>query len=1503
MFLNANKTSKTAPAVQLKTAGNSFFKKAGEDQFFGAKENPSFFGKPVQAKLTVSHPDDPHEKEADAVADKVMRMEAPAMAQPQVQEETLHRKEEEEVHAKLQAPAINCIACKGEANDNLQAKLSAVAPGGNNHYHKNIPLKEAAVLRQGERGPPAGTASFEQTLSTSKGRGSPLPGDTKAFMESRFGADFSGVRIHTGNEAQQLSSSINAQAFAHGNDIYFNAGKYSPASSRGGTLLAHELTHTIQQGASKKINRHQNTSKFSNLKNTSSLPGTENKIHSKEDDNCCAKKDTQAAVKIKATEVLNAAPAAMQNSTVAKPAAIAPAISRATAEEKLQQKEDIHEDKDSSPPGPAFLIHKKANAKQIFPAICTCSHCSGLSAKPLTTGAGTAAVGPKEISPAILAASSLQRERGPPYENYRADESEAAIQYETNQANGLVQRDAEGTGDAPKEESLLDKLKNGFDATLKLLLPTAIYTFYTKIKNGGILNFIKDSLASLFKGLFGKLGFSESEIKIIFQVFATLKSQLPAIIEGLSKGDCKPLFAALNLLSEVVSAIAGRVWDNLMAELEPVRLWLIDIWNTFGAPVIEEIKAFAGEKWEELKALGKFIWDSFKPIRDKGQEAWDWVVKKLGFGDSDEPGLLGYISGKLTEAWNSIKAELKPVIAPINEVVEGIKALASLGSVKQLQEDAKKWLDEVVKTATAMGSDEDAVASKQVTLRQVLLPALNKSIDRLKAVLKTAAGWVVDKVNFVAGNVTSFISGLQGNKYLAPMYPLIKWMPAAIEKFKDWATDKVTIVFDKLQASAEHLKKFIGPLLTLLEKLVGIAGNLLKNLPDLILGVPFMFMPRCIKDPIIKWLTEVVLKQIPIISEFISFTEKWEDIKKAALTVLKQVFVDGQLGKGLWTFFKTLLGILGIDPKLVTKVVAKAAQNFSDIIAKPGAFLKNIWSVIKGGFSLFWDNIWKHLPKGALDWLFGEVRGATQVAGPKDFSVGSILGFVMGLFGITKENVYKRMSENPRIGPEKVKRIREIESALTGALEWITVWIKEGAEGLLKKIKTQIGDVKDMVIQGVVSWITTKIVAEVTKKLATSTDPLGIGATINIIKQIYDAIKAAVAYVNRILNLVNDAMDNMAEIIAGNTVAASTKFEAILAKAVPVVIGFAVEAVLGPVGVKIKEIVDKVRKKIDDGIDWLINGALNFIGGIIDTGKKVIGAIGGWLGISKSFTDAKKDPHTLYFNKSGTLMIASEPMDVTRYLNNQASANAGNPSMLQTVQNAQQCVQRIDMMKKEIQFKQNMEGNEDAKASKYRMLDAEITKLASLLTILGGTLRPSGKTSNPLDAIPITWHKPLRLYPQAISINNKAYSLFEREKLAVPDVANLNNVRSSSSVASNEILIGVSPSSANVPVIGKVWPRVAAGNLRGGVKQEQFRELLRVSGFVWGSMEADHIRDLQWGGQDSYDNLWPLEKSHNNAANQVLSQDVDYEDSGKNLVTTSLRNTPLNLYFRIKDFT
>ena len=172
---------------------------------------------PVQCKLTVGAVDDPLEHEADAMADIVMRMP---------QQNFIQRK---------------CAHCEqAEKEEELHLK----------------PLSSFIQRKESESGTIA-SETISNKIRSGKGNGSSIDNDTRSFMENRFGADFSNVKIHTGNEAIQMNRELTASAFTVGNDIYFNNGQYQPGSTEGKHLLAHELTHTIHQSGriEKKIQR------------------------------------------------------------------------------------------------------------------------------------------------------------------------------------------------------------------------------------------------------------------------------------------------------------------------------------------------------------------------------------------------------------------------------------------------------------------------------------------------------------------------------------------------------------------------------------------------------------------------------------------------------------------------------------------------------------------------------------------------------------------------------------------------------------------------------------------------------------------------------------------------------------------------------------------------------------------------------------------------------------------------------------------------------------------------------------------------------------------------------------------------------------------------------------------------------------------------------------------------------------------------------------------------
>jgi hypothetical protein len=169
----------------------------------------------VQAKLTVSQPGDPFEREADSVAEAVMRMPEGA------------------------APTISSVIDSGP-----QRKCAACAAGG-------APCDECAheeeeKVQRKEDGGAAASQAGPSPVPPSGGR--PLPDSTRSFFEPRFGREFGGVRVHTGSAADASARSIQALAFTHGRDIVFRGDQYAPESAAGRRLLAHELTHVVQQG-------------------------------------------------------------------------------------------------------------------------------------------------------------------------------------------------------------------------------------------------------------------------------------------------------------------------------------------------------------------------------------------------------------------------------------------------------------------------------------------------------------------------------------------------------------------------------------------------------------------------------------------------------------------------------------------------------------------------------------------------------------------------------------------------------------------------------------------------------------------------------------------------------------------------------------------------------------------------------------------------------------------------------------------------------------------------------------------------------------------------------------------------------------------------------------------------------------------------------------------------------------------------------------------------------
>lgn len=289
----------------MKTAAHRPARGRGDPE--AGASRPFFARTGAQARLRVGRPGDRFEAEADAAADGVVHARGPfargGPIAPRLTPTVQRRAEEEEAQTtplddEARRPAEEVqrqveggeeelqtrpaeedlqaasddeneeLQAQPEAEDELQAQpegeeelqaqpedeeeLQARTEGGDEEIRAQREVEEEEIQARSaarNRREPERLGWVERRLRASRGLGNPLPEPSRRRLEARFGAELSGIRIHSDALAVELTRALHAQAFAHGRDVYFNQGRFAPGTPEGDHLLAHEVAHTVQQGA------------------------------------------------------------------------------------------------------------------------------------------------------------------------------------------------------------------------------------------------------------------------------------------------------------------------------------------------------------------------------------------------------------------------------------------------------------------------------------------------------------------------------------------------------------------------------------------------------------------------------------------------------------------------------------------------------------------------------------------------------------------------------------------------------------------------------------------------------------------------------------------------------------------------------------------------------------------------------------------------------------------------------------------------------------------------------------------------------------------------------------------------------------------------------------------------------------------------------------------------------------------------------------------------------
>lgn len=902
---------------------------------------------------------------------------------------------------------------------------------------------------------------------------------------------------------------------------------------------------------------------------------------------------------------------------------------------------------------------------------------------------------------------------------------------------GVVSSGASAVGDAV--DSVVTLGADAIWSMVRAVAPQALMDLIAEVREKGFFGYIKEKVSNAASSLFGGLADQSGIIGTVLQTFGRLATTAGEIIAALVQGDCEPLFAAFGQLQTMVSELANDAWTAISDFFRPVGEFFSDLWNRFGAPVVEWLQQFAGDAWAFISGLGQQIWDWTRPVIDAIRavvsDAWSWVKEQLGIAseDNESPnGLIQWIQGKAQEAWDAIKLEMQPVIEPVQQVIAKVQEVLPLEAILNFRETVNGWLQQAAATARNLDAQQGGdVAENQDTLRNEILPAILDSIANFRLSLIATGAWVAEKIGSAVDVGLSFVAAISSSPILSAIGSIFTWLGDGMNNLGSWARQTVQSLFQLLGDGLVRLSQFIEPILNALRRIAEVLGNILGMLPDFLLGPIWMLLPDCIKNPIKNFFVEQILNRIPLFQQLMAAGDIWARVQQTALTILRQIFVDGDLLGAAWRFFREMLGLIGIPAQLILQIIANAAQAFSDILMDPIGFLGNLLRAMWEGATRFFSNIFSHLFGGVSTWLFGQMSEA-GIEPPDLSSFRSIIGFVFDLLGLTMENIWRILAEH--IGQPLVDRVRGAIELASGAWEWISTAVTEGLPGIWRMIQERISNLWDTVLTSVATWVNTAIIETGMRWLMSLLDVTGITPVINSLIAIYRAIESFAQYMAQMLEIVNSVVQGIADIARGVIDSGAQYVETALADGVPIVVGFlANQFGLGHLGERVRELIEGVRERVNGALDWIITNAINLGRAFLDMVQSGVAAVRNWWEARKEFHDAAGGQHELYFqSERGEMIVESDPQPVPQFLS-QLVIPAEDPQHAQKQQHktqAETIYRDIARLRQTLQATPSGPSATTAQAELNQKIDELSVHLTPLL--VGAAATAGGRIPNPL---------------------------------------------------------------------------------------------------------------------------------------------------------------------------
>ena len=1297
--------------------------------------------KPIQTKMKISSPGDRYELEADAVADRVMRM--PVSPKQSQRTDTVQLQEEEEV----QTPEAENLQLRVEEEAIQQQEEEEETIQAQEMEEEELqaqPIEEEEemqlspqLLRQEEEEEPIQMQEMEEEemLQTqtetdrdlrtarsdmrdrlqSTGGGDPLSQSTRVFMEDRIGRDFGAVRVHTGPEASEMSRDLRAQAFTRGRDIYFNEGRYNPETSAGRRLLAHELTHVVQQGAAERNQERksgaspsQNHSGEDSAREseTKELSNVQQEITRREASQPASGESTQLSAADETRSEVREQVGAISAGHDEKPSE-SPAerevdgsqfegevsVGREGAAESRGWTESPAPEAVEGGPGEGSAAETvqsftRSGATEIARNLPSLGESLNeqLSRDQETTAAET---------PALQARIPGTDEIRLP-ESRRPTPEHGVISEGITSERGVQERPAghENAGETPRNDERVDEVERQADGGFLSWLRTNFSGFMGRIRTAdpglrtgagerptvdtsgsadprravrqteeGRTRVVgqRDRTAAAIRANRG-----QEEIQPV-RVDETMKPDITAdrrVSLETSSDENVAHYADRDDLTPAVRTAADRkMAPGLQQNLAGPRA---------------EVKAAARERdqqkaseiaraRQETEALNRNAREEQRlEVQASRQEVAD--TQKAGVAEADRK--MREFDTEATEKETEARRAVEERITDD----EG-KAAKKLSDAES---EAAKKKREAERQAQAKKRELEAKKEDQSWW--------DRAVSAVKSAVKAITGAIDAIFSAVRQAVTAIINAAR-DAALAIIEAGRRWITEKLDQFASWLKEKVTQVVGRLFPElAERINRVIDQVVKRAKTAVNAVADRLSR------GV------RALADRLSSAIDSIL--------------SKFQTALKSAVQIVGAV-VTGDFAAAARIAFMAACEVAGINPQPILDFLHRAGSALMLIFRDPIGFFLNVVNGVKKGLQQFLNNIIQHLVSGLIGWLTGALA-ETGITLPERWDVRGVFHLAMQILGLTYQNIRTKVVR--KLGP----RGEQIVSTIENTVSFIQDFIKRGPVALWDRVKDFLGNIKEQVLSGIRNWVVTQIVKQGIMWLFSLLNPAS--ALVRAIKLLYDLVMFFVNRWTQIVSFARSVFESVGALAMGQLGRAANAVEQALARSVPVILSFLASLLgLGGIGKAVRNVISRIRRPVDRAVDRVIGWIVEKGRALLQMGGRAIQQ--GVQGVRRLLFPSRRfrageQSHTIWVDE-GTpprLMISSDTKLMTSFIDGLKSRDDLPHERKKKITQVEVILGKIQPLLQQIQQKEK--AGRDVTKVQQRVIDLEVELAAILREIL-----------------------------------------------------------------------------------------------------------------------------------------------------------------------------------------